>query len=145
VKKLKCVGKICLVADSNGAQNEVVVLEVKRPKRKAILTNVREKGVNVRKKKNNKIGGEKFLKVASRYAVSDVIPNVRTFSVGGLQEVYQHCSALYFKPEKNTAGCFILYCYGKIKLPPTTIPEELKQLFTDGKSKNFREKYSPVQ
>jgi len=33
-------------------------------------------------------------------------------------------------------------CYdGKIKLPPTTIPEELKQLFTstDGKSKNFRE------
>jgi len=33
VKRLKCVGKIYPVADSNGAQNEIVVLEVKRPKR----------------------------------------------------------------------------------------------------------------
>jgi len=104
VKKFECVGKICSVADNNGAQNEVVVLEVKKPKRKATLTGVRERGINVRRKKNDKIGSEKFLKVASRCAISDIIPNVRTFSVGGLQEVCQHCSALYFKSEKIQRG-----------------------------------------
>jgi len=102
VKKLECVGKICPLADSNGTQNEVVVLEVKRLKRKATLTGVRERGVNVRRKKDNKIGGEKFLKVALRCAVSDVISNVRTcrWSSGSLSTLL----CIVFQTRKKYSG-----------------------------------------
>jgi len=141
-EKLQCVEETSVVGDDDEAQNEVTVPKVNRPRRKATLTGVREKRVDVKRKENEEMSGQKLLKVASRCAVSDVIPNVHTFSVGCLQEVCQHCSALYFKPEKNTGGRFTLCCYdGKIKLPPTTFPEELKRLYTssDKEAKNFRE------
>lgn len=54
----------------------------------------------------------------------------------------KYCSGLYFKPEKNTAGKFTLCCYdGKIKLPPSTTLQEMKELFCGDNeiSKNFRE------
>ena len=96
--------------------------------------------------RTRKDDGVKF-KILPRCAVSDVIPDVIPFSVGALQGVCQHYSALYFKAEKNTAGHFTLCCYdGKIKLPPITILEEMKELFTgtDTRAKNFRENIDSI-
>lgn len=63
---------------------DTIPKEVNRHRWRGTLTGVREKRVDGMRKKNEDISDEKLLKVASRFGISDIIPNVHTFSVGGL-------------------------------------------------------------
>lgn len=63
------------------------------------------------------------------------------YNIGTLSHTCNFCNALYFFCEKNTLGKFNLCCSeGKISLPPSDIPDEIKKLYIDNtdESKNFR-------
>ena len=93
-------------------------------------------------KKPSEKSVKECLKPTYKCARTSNILHFKPFSIGELSEKCNYCSASYFKAEKNSTGHYTLCCSdGKIRVPPSEMPDEMVELFTgtDDLAKNFRE------